>query len=414
VERLLRWRHFPSVLQSPLLLIAAVAVPLAFRPVQRSEMNSGAALVWQVWWAILPFAVLLTGRGWCAICPFGALGSAAQRFRPATSRLPGSSVRRVGPWLATGSLAAMGFLFLLLSMESNGPLTGALLLAFSLCAVATALLWSGRVWCRYLCPVGLMIGLYSRLAWLKLEVSPGKSVNTAAVSCPLFTSPASSRRSQDCVLCGECLKAPSGESVALRLGAPSLSEKVLRLSEAVAVSVLFGLMVVDALRMVPLYLRYMVWAVPRMGGDYERAMALGIGLVVTAVLLGQLLLVLAMGRGRLSRKLFSHVSLALLPLVVAAQLGHSLQHLMAVGEVVRNLGSELGLLAPGHMPPSDAYVFLWPLKLVQWAILLIGAVVSLRVARDGSDRGGFLPSVVFGGLSLFFLAVFSSPMSVTC
>ncbi|MGE5619190.1 MAG: 4Fe-4S binding protein [Sphingomonadaceae bacterium] len=169
VSRLLRWPWFPLIPQATLLAAATAVVVLALRPPQRSEMNLGAALVWQLWWTLLPFFILLTARLWCAVCPFSALGDLAQRLRRPALPLPPARLRAVGPWIAALGLAIMGFLFLLLSLESSGPFTALLLLALASGALVSSLLWRGRAWCRYLCPLGLMAGLYSRLAWLRLS-----------------------------------------------------------------------------------------------------------------------------------------------------------------------------------------------------------------------------------------------------
>ncbi len=379
-------------------------------------MNAGAALVWQLWWPLLPFFLLLTSRAWCAVCPFSTLGSLVQRLRPSVARLPSPGTRRAGAWSATAALGAMGFLFLLLTLESNGPFTAALLLVFAAGAAGASLFWRGRVWCRYICPLGLMAGLYSRLAWLRLEVVGDAEKPGAAggYSCPVFTSPGSPRRTQDCVLCSACLKAPGGEAVAVRFGPPSFTQPLLTPPEAVTVSLLLGLLLVDALRMTPPYLRYMAWAVPLVRDSYETAMALGIAGSTALLLLVQIAATLLSARGRWSWQQFARLSMALLPLALASQLALSAQHLMAAGEVIRNLGAELGLLAPGHMPPTDAYVVVWPLKALQWSTLAAGGALSvLQVARGaGSVRA--VP--IFGAalLAAVLLAIFLEPMSISC
>ncbi len=379
-------------------------------------MNVGAALVWQLWWPLLPFLILLTARAWCAVCPFAALSSMAQRTRPSAIPVPPPWVRRTGPWLAAISLALVGFLFLLLSLESNGPLTAILLLLFASATLAAGTLWRGRVWCRYLCPLGMMAGLYSRLAFLRLAApsDPARAASVATKCCPVFTSPVSSRRAQDCVLCGACLKAPGGEAVVARFGAPPLAEELLSPPEGVAASLLLGLMLVDAWRMTPFYLRYMAWAVPQAAGNYGAAQAMAIAGVSGLLLAVQAGVALLAGRGRWSWRRFAHQSAALLPLALATQLALSGQHLMATGEVLQNLGAELGLLAPGHMPPIDAYVTVWPVKGLQWAALAVGAVASLRLAGAGAARRPHLPVAAIALIALALLAIFAQPMSVAC
>ncbi len=412
---LLRWRGFPGVFQGTFAILAAIALSLALRPPYRSEMNLGAALVWQLWWPALPFLILLTARFWCAVCPFSAVGSLPLWFRHSVPTLPPTLVRRGGPWLSAVSLGILGFLFILLSLESNGPVTAVLLLAFALGAAASALFWRGRAWCRYLCPLGMMAGLYSRLAWLRLESAGGSA--TAAIAarvCPLYTAPSSPRRAQDCVFCGDCMEVQAGEVVSVRFAPPSPSAVVLNPPEALATTLLMGLLLIDALRMTPLYLRYMAWTVPWTGHNYVVAQAMGILVVTLLLLAGQTGVTVLAGRGAWSWSQFARLSLVMLPLAFASQLALSSQHLMALVEVFQNLGAELGALEPGHMPPADAYSVTWPLKVVQVAMLAAGAFVSLSVTRSGIV---FPRLASIGGVALLavvLITIFMQPMSVAC
>ncbi len=415
LERLLRWRAFPGVFQWTLLVGLALNLVLALRVPRHAELNPGAALVWQLWWPLLPFFILLTARLWCAICPFPALGNAAQHLRPALPSPP-RWLRRAGPWVAAIGLGLLGFFFLLLQVESSGPLTAALLLAFAMGAVATALLWLGRAWCRYLCPLGLMVGLYSRLGWLRLEAGGDrKRAAATARRCPVFTSALAQRRVHDCVLCADCLRGQAGDAIRVRLGRPSLAGRPLMLAEAVAVSLLLGLLLADALRMTPLYPRFMAWALPISGRSYAVAMALGIGGVMATVVAAQVFGAHWLGRGEGLWRAFSRLSLAWLPLALAAILDLSAQHLLAADAVFQNLGAEIRLLPSGHMPPADAYASVWPMRTFQWAVLALGAVTAVYMARcpvPGEKRRGWAAAGAAPFLPLVVL--FGQPMSVSC
>ncbi len=416
-RRILRSPGWPEVVQGPLLAVTLVVAFLALWQPRHSEMNLGAALVWQLWWTLLPFFTLLAARGWCAVCPFAALGDLAQRRRSSPLPPPPGWLRRWGQGIAAAALALLGFLFLLLSLESSGVTTAAFLALFALGAAITGLLWRGRVWCRYLCPVGLLLGLYSRLSWLRLEsvgLSGRLATREGARRCPLFTSPLSAQRVQDCVLCTSCLRVPGGEAVEPRATVPDLRAQKLSSASAVAVSILMGLLLADALRMTPLYLRYMARAVPALGGRYELAMALGIAAVLLLLVLvvAGAATVPATGEDLWTR--FGRLGMALLPLALSAQLALSSQHLMVTGDVLRNLVSELGLVEPGHMPPADAYLFLWPMKLLQETMLALGAGVSIWFLLSKPRLLGLLPAALAISLALLLVVLFLQPMSVTC
>ncbi len=398
-----------------MLAVTAIVVVLAFSRPSHSEINVGAALVWQVWWAMLPFFVLLTARVWCALCPFPMAGDIVRAAVGTKGTMPPMVVRRVGPWIAVGLLALFGLGFLLLALEGNGPETGGLLLIFAALALICALIWRGQTWCRYACPVGLLQGLYSRLASFRLEAQ-GRVREAAAGArvCPVYTSPVSARRLHDCIVCSACAKAEGGETVGIRVGRPSLVGQRLAVAEAVAVSVLLGLLLADGFRMVPWYLQYMSTVVSKFRLGYEEAMAVGVVGVVVLVLLAQTAMALAGGRQGY-RDRYSSLGLALLPIVLAAQLSLSAQHLLAFPEVARNLGAEVGLLAPGHMPPADAYIVVWPAKLLQFAFIGLGLLMALRTGRSVSDgHWRRLQEAAVIAAAVGLSALFVQPMSVAC
>jgi len=42
--------------------------------------NAGTALMWVLWWPILPLVYVVFGRFWCAVCPFAALSDLVQKL----------------------------------------------------------------------------------------------------------------------------------------------------------------------------------------------------------------------------------------------------------------------------------------------------------------------------------------------
>lgn len=84
-----------------------------------------------------------------------------------------------------------------------------------------------RIWCRYLCPIGGMNGLFAKLSMTELRAREGvctaectgyhcyKGGNIeeppeglASPGCPLYVHPAYLKSNRDCVLCMEVSKQP--------------------------------------------------------------------------------------------------------------------------------------------------------------------------------------------------------------
>ncbi|MGB8647405.1 MAG: 4Fe-4S binding protein, partial [Anaerolineae bacterium] len=177
VKRILvsRWLQWSLVaLALPFFLLAILT---GFFGTPAGSRNFGIVFVWIVWWALLilllvPFA----GRVWCAICPIPAPGEWLQR-RALVQPRPGGKLYTLGwkwprrlnnIWLQNISFLAVA---LFSAVILTTPLvSGLVLAAFALVALGTSLLFERRTFCRYLCPVGGFIGLYSQLAPVEIRV----------------------------------------------------------------------------------------------------------------------------------------------------------------------------------------------------------------------------------------------------
>jgi polyferredoxin len=87
---------------------------------------------------------------------------------------------------------------------------GTLLFAAFFVILVTLNLLAPRFWCRYLCPLGGLLGLISRVAFFRREVTaPCKGCKLCTASCPTGTiDPAKNYASDpaECTLCMECLE----------------------------------------------------------------------------------------------------------------------------------------------------------------------------------------------------------------
>jgi hypothetical protein len=102
------------------------------------------------------------------------------------------------------------------------------LLSFLLLGVILSIFYENRVFCRYVCPVGGFIGLYSLTATLELRVKEAQvckehtskdciAGTAASYGCPWLVFPGSLERNTYCGLCTECLKSCPKDNIALNL-----------------------------------------------------------------------------------------------------------------------------------------------------------------------------------------------------
>jgi hypothetical protein len=129
-------------------------------------------------------------------------------------------------WLQNaGFLLVALFSALILTIPS---LTAWMLLGFLLLGVLLSIAFDGRVFCRYVCPVGGFIGLYALMSPLELRVKDVRVCQQHAnkeclagtecsYGCPWLVYPGTLQRNAYCGLCGECLRGCSKDNIALNV-----------------------------------------------------------------------------------------------------------------------------------------------------------------------------------------------------
>jgi len=204
--------------------------------------NGALNLFWAWWWPLILLGYPLVGRLWCSFCPFMVWGEIAQRlarrlgWQP--SRWPrGETDQWAAPVLAAG-FAAILLWEELADLADSAHRSSLLLLLITAGAVIGSLRFDKRFWCRHLCPVGGMNGLFAKLAITELRAQagtcsgscssyacfkggPAEGEGLATAGCPLGTHPAHLEDNRNCVLCLTCAQACPHRSVQVRLRPPA-------------------------------------------------------------------------------------------------------------------------------------------------------------------------------------------------
>ncbi len=239
IHRVLRWRPLQFTLVLVMLSFFVLALLTAFLGTPVGNRNFSIIFVWIVWWAfVIILLVPALGRGWCAICPIPAPGEWLQRQsfihpRQRTLWTLGKRWPRRLKNIWVQNIAFLGVALFSAVILTRPWATGVVLLGFILLALGLSLVYERRTFCRYVCPVGGFIGLYSMSAPIELRV---KNIdvcrthdtkdcylgNAQGYGCPWMVFPGSLQRNTYCGLCTECLKTCTMDNVALNLRMPGL------------------------------------------------------------------------------------------------------------------------------------------------------------------------------------------------
>ncbi len=221
--------------------------------------NFSIVFVWIAWWAILIlFAVPFFGRGWCAVCPIPLPGEWLQRgaiLNPPNKKPKWSNLRWPkflrNIWLQNISFLLLALFSSVLLTTPN--VTGIILAAMLFTAIALSMVFERRSFCRYLCPVGGFVGLYSQTAPIELRVKDKQACITCdgkpcyngsanGYGCPWDVFPGGLTRNTYCGLCTECLRTCPNDNIAINLRsfASDLEKPSARLDEAFKAFIMLG------------------------------------------------------------------------------------------------------------------------------------------------------------------------------
>ncbi|MBM3878277.1 MAG: hypothetical protein FJ387_00905 [Verrucomicrobia bacterium] len=224
VRALVTWAGFPGTLQA-LMLVAFVLLALLgwgkFTPEGvNAKLYAKANLVnlaiWGLWWPAMIWLTVLVGRAWCMVCPLEWVSSRAESLG---AKL-GWRQAPLPTWLARGSLAialfaALQMLVPAVQIHRVPHYTSMFLWAALALALVAGWLYRDRAFCRGFCPVALLLSAYGRGGMLAVRPAGGGAESQCrapnARTCRSLLNPARLNSSQDCLVCGGCLKAdPSG------------------------------------------------------------------------------------------------------------------------------------------------------------------------------------------------------------
>lgn len=175
--------------------------------------------MWGLWFPLVFLSVILTGRSWCGIlCPMGAASEWANKK---------GLQRPIPAWVRWEGTPIISFLLITVLGQTVGVrdhpeavaevFGGTLLLAIILGFFYGR---NKRAWCRHMCPIGLLLGVFSRIGAVQFAAKrkkPGGDRFTEKGVCPTMIDIPRKEESRHCIECFRCVNPQSKGGLYLRL-----------------------------------------------------------------------------------------------------------------------------------------------------------------------------------------------------
>jgi ferredoxin len=355
-KRLVAWRGFQFATQLPNVLIYLLVILTGFYGTQEGGKNFATVITWIIWWSAIVFTFVFVGRLWCLMCPFSAMAEWLQRFTLWSVKKDTFGLGRKWPQKLRNLYPAT-VLFLVLTWVDHqfglvgSPLyTAYFVLVILAMAVVVMLLFERRTFCRYICPIGGLIGIYSLFASAELrvanrEVCRGhKEKNclvgngTKGYGCPVREYPGNMDNNAFCTLCMECVKTCPKDNITFSVrpfarDLVNLTEKRLGLDMSILAVVLLALPTFQTIVMIEPWEGWMdrlgqITGLPQVA-VFSAAFLVGTLLIPVGLSLAATAVTKALARKPdvTFRRVFINFAYAFVPIGLLMHLAHNVKHL---------------------------------------------------------------------------------------
>lgn len=247
-------------------------------------LNFATAITWYIWFCVVFVIMVVVGRGWCSMCPFGGFGEWIQRktFFKRTQTALGlgkTYPKKLAEYgLISSVVTFVGLTYIEEYFNIAGPGapqdTAFMVIGIVASALIAFLVFERRTFCRYLCPLSSLIGTVGAMGSVagfrtkdrdvcqSCETKSCMRGDAEGYGCPWYTWPGSADTNSFCGLCTECYKACPSDNIGLYAQAPLASvitPSRKRMDVAVVAAVLMGLVVFQQFNAFDFYASLDTW-----------------------------------------------------------------------------------------------------------------------------------------------------------
>lgn len=227
LNKLITFHFFSSILKIFVLLFLILLIVIGIQAHSTNDaflkelrnLNFANLIVWSYWWPFLVVSSIFFGRIWCMICPVELITSLASKV----------GLKKERPnWLKSGWVITLLYIVVLFvgingfAIHRSPRYMAIYLLILVFLAIVVGIIYKKNTFCKSVCPIGILLGLYSRFSFLGWRVKNPKTCDTChdkscisknnlykinAKSCGVDLYPRTITNNSDCILCGGCRKA---------------------------------------------------------------------------------------------------------------------------------------------------------------------------------------------------------------
>ncbi|MHC4138782.1 MAG: sigma 54-interacting transcriptional regulator [Planctomycetota bacterium] len=230
VKSFFKSRFYPSGLQILSSIFLVVTLLMLFLGHKDGQLNFVNTLFWSAGIFGMYLITFISGRFLCGICPFAAAGDSVKRFKNFNLQIPKLLVS-YGKYITIGLIVLVFWFEGVTAIPRSSTLTAYLIIFLLSGAVISGLIFERRAWCRYVCPLGGLFGVYSLASITSLKANRSVCLNQCethdcylgtqlTAGCPMYLHPYGLENGRDCVLCMNCYKNCSHSSIKVNLQVP--------------------------------------------------------------------------------------------------------------------------------------------------------------------------------------------------
>lgn len=381
---------FPAIFQSAAAPFFFILLVLLFMGPADPLRNPAGLFSWAVGWPTMVFGSFIWARFWCSLCPMGTMGWLAKKVISWEVPFP-SFLKNHSDWIVAGSALFIIWLEIATDLRSSPANTGLLLLSICFMAVLISVIFERQSWCRYMCPLGGMMGVFAKVSPFELRAdrnvcSSQCTTNECftgtqqAEGCPFGQMAPSIRSNRFCKMCANCIKNCPYGAINLNLRVPGSEIWEMRQTGAITaflVTSMYGGLLSDMLHKTALYEQWSSYL-----GSWPALAKFTLFFALILSMANLLVMIASAISRRISREPFmdnfGRHGLALLPLVLTGYMAFHLYYLINLGVYFpivlwQTFQFEFFRQLVITVPPSWMLFF-------QKALVFIGCVGSVVVA----------------------------------